>query len=206
MNEKEIQEFLKRYGTPAIRREKHITSRRYNLIAFRNTESGKETLATIEYLTMKQAREIKAEYLREDNIFCDIIEDVTEDRSGKEIVFHPHQEIPIVVGKTHFNTPEATHLIIERDRRNNRKKASFRNRMNKGSSGKTIRYTGSHTDPKSPLYPMYLDNVERRGFTVIDKVTNQKFKGLQEEISQLIFELFKSGRNKNDLDISFNGV
>jgi hypothetical protein len=207
MTEQEIADLIRKYGSPAIRRERTITSRRYNLVVFRNSEAGKEIVETIEYLTRKQASELKAAYLREDNLFCDIVEDVTIDRDGKELTFPPRNEVPVVKGLGGFNTPEATKLIIERDRRNNRNKASFARKAKKVTNGKTIRYTNSFTDPKSPLYPMYLDNVKRKGFTVRNKITGMIFRGLQNEVTEYIVELAKSGVNiKTDLDISFNGV
>lgn len=206
MTEKEIADLIKNYGTYAIRREKTITSRRYNLVVFKNGEQGKEILETIEYLTRTQAKELKAAYLREDNLFCDIIEDVTKDRDGKELTFPVRDTVPEVKGLGGFATPEATKLVVERDRRNNRNKASFARKANKVKGGKTIRYTNTISDPRSPHYQIYLDNVKRRGFTIVNHKWHEKFIGMQEEVSAYLLDFFKNGGSKTDLDISFNGV
>ncbi len=188
-------------------RDRVIGSRRYNLVVFAKENGEKKIIETIEYLTMRQARELKKEYREEDGYRCDIIEDVTTDRNGNEIVFTEKVEPPIVKGIGGFNTPEATKRIIERDRRNNRSKASFARKERKVKSGKTIRYENAWNHPASTLYPMYLDNVKRRGFTVIVKPLHQKFVGLQEEVAEFIYSLLKTGNyTKNDLDIRFNGV
>jgi len=195
-------------ATPDFGRERMITSRRYNLEVFRMVNGEKKVIETMEYLTLRQARELKAEYLRENNLYSDIIEDVTTDRDGNELTFPARNFVPEVKGIGGFGTPEATQRIIDRQRMAARKKASFIKKANrvKNGSSELIRYTGSFSDPKSPLYPMYLDNVKRRGFTVINKVTREKFIGLQAEVAEYIFSLLKSGFSKNDLDISFNGV
>jgi len=207
MTPEELAKVLEK-ATPDFGRERMITSRRYNLEVFRMVNGEKKVIETMEYLTLRQARELKAEYLRENNLYSDIIEDVTTDRDGNELTFPARNLVPEVKGIGGFGTPEATERIIERQRAAARKKASFIKKANHVKNGSTelIRYTGSFSDPKSPLYPMYLDNVKRRGFTVINKVTREKFIGLQAEVAEYIFSLLKSGLSKNDLDISFNGV
>lgn len=206
MNDKEIQEFLAKYGSPAIERDRPIGSRRYNLIAWRYENGERKEVGVTEYLTKRQANEFKAEYLKE-GIFCDIIEDVSTDRNGKEIQFTEKPEHPVVVGRTQFDTPAATKLIIERDRRNNRKKASFRNALvkkNKGLEG-LVRYTGSWADKDSSLHGMYIDNLKRRGYTVIDRRTHTKFIGLLNEVRAYLMELLNSGYSKDELEIIYTG-
>lgn len=212
MTPEEIAKLIKN-ADPAIVRDRPVGSRRYNLIVFRNTEQGKQIVETIEYLTRKQAQELKAEYLREDSLRCDIIEDVTTDRNGKEIVFTEKPEPTFVVGVNKYGNPHtpgtatATKLITEKQRRAARSKASFVKKLPKSKvSGKTIRYTNSWTDPKSPLYPMYIDNVKRRGFTVVNKMLHEKFMGMQEEVNEYIRNFLNTGGKMNELDISFNGV
>lgn len=209
MTPEEIEKLVKN-GTPAIVRDRPIGSRRYNLIVFKNTDEGKKVIETIEYLTLKTARELKAEYLREDNLRCDIVEDVTTDRNGNEISFTEKPEPAIVCGKTNFNTPAATKNIIERDRRARRNKAPFvrQSRKVKIEKNKSHRMPWENTwqDKDSPLHKEYMENVKRSGYTVTDKITGTKFAGLQREVSEYIYYLLSGGRNKNDLDIRFNGV
>lgn len=207
MDKEKVQALIDKFGETQIVRDRAITTRRYNLEVFEMIDGEKKVIETIEYLTIRQARELKKEYREEDGYKCDIVEDVTTDRNYNEIVFTEKQEPAIVCGKTEFDTPAATQRIIERDRRKVRGSAAFRNRMPKAKSGKTIRYTDSFTDPKSPLYPMYIDNVKRNGYTVINKVDHTKFIGLAHEVAEYLYNLLKSGAiTKNDLDIRFNGV
>lgn len=203
MNEQEVQEFLKKYGSPSVKRERVILSRRYNLVA---KKDGK-VVETIEYLTMRQCRELKAEY-HKDGMQCDIIEDVTTDRNGEEIVFHPRNPSPEVFGKCNFDTPAATELRIERDRQSTRTKAWFRNaQTNKKRQGTLYRYSNPWEDPKSSLYPLYLEAIKTKGYTVKDKITDRViFIGLMKETTDFLLDAFKAGFDKNDLDISFNGV
>lgn len=203
MDAKEFDALLKKHGTPAIVKERHITSRRYNLVV----KKDGEVVETVEYLTMRQARELKSEYLK-DGKRCDIIEDVTTDRNGDEIVFHPRNPVPEVMGKCNFLTPTATKMRIERDRNSTRAKAWFRNAQTNKKGGKEIKLAGpSWTDPKSSLYPAYQDAIKRKGYTIKDKETGRViFIGLMKETTEFLVDLFKTGVTKNDLDILFNGA
>lgn len=188
-------------------RDRVIGSRRYNLVVFRMVEGKKETIDTIEYLTRKQANELKIAYRKEDSLMCDIIEDITTDRNGNEIIFTEKADLPIVKGLGGFNSPAATRAIIERDRKKERSRSSFSRKQNPPKKSKTITYHNAWMHPASSMRKMYLAAVKRNGFTVVNKVTQQKFIGLREEVAEYVFSLLKSGNyTKNDLDIRFNGV
>lgn len=208
---------------PDFGRERMITSRRYNLVIFKMRDGEKEILETIEYLTLRQARELKAEYLSEDNLYSDIIEDITTDRDGNELTFPARNSVPEVKGLGGFGTPEATERIIERQRNARRNKASFKIAASRAESKqnrkenlyepedvaavKKILSRAPGYNENSELHEMYLDNVKRNGYTLIDKHYGRVYQGMQNEICDAILFLIEIGRNvKNELDISFNGV
>lgn len=187
-------------------RDRVIGSRRFDLVVWRMENGEKVVVETIEYLTRRQANDLRSAYLSEDSLRSDIIECVTTDRNGNEIIFTEKPEPTIVCGRTEFGTPAATNAIIERDRKRERSRSSFVRKANKVKAGKEIRRTNNFRDPLNPAHEIWLDGVKRNGFTIINKVMNETFLGSQSEAAEYIFDFLKSGGRKIDLDIRFNGV
>jgi|ERR1041385_7215093 hypothetical protein len=223
MNEEEINQLVALAEPVKSRAERIIKNRHYDVVVFKMVGDEKKIYWTHEYLTMRQARELKKDYLAEKNLFCDIIESVTVVGNGNELTFPERNPVPEIKGKGGFNTPTATDRIIERQRRAQRNKASFKNAhakavlksINKMSRAernslameKMILQRAVGYDPKSSLHEMYVDNVKRNGYTVKDKITGREYQGLQNEIRDVILYLVNLGRKiKIDIDISFNGV
>lgn len=197
MTPEQMEQFKAEFGVFSNRKPKPISSRRYNLIV----RKEQEEVETIEYLTMRQARELKAEYNAE-GFSCDIIEDVSLDENGNEITFTPKMEIPEVKGLGGFGTPEATQRKIENDRA----KANSHKARPKASNSKVTIVLNGYRNPKSNLYPMYVEAIRRRGYQVRDKFTGKiLMTGLQNETAKFLFEKTRTGYSIKDFDIRYIG-
>ena len=200
----EMAAFLAKYGISETARRRPIKSRYYNLIIRKDGE----IVETVEYVAANQIKSLKAFY-HEQGFSVDAIEDVTVLENEKELVSETfgtnHIDPSIIKGVGGFGTPEATKSVIERDRNKQRARAAKRDGR---PNGKTIRYTNSYSDPKSPLYRMYVRALRKNGFEVKNKVTGEViFQGFQKETAEFVFDLITNQKiNKSDLDIRFMGA
>lgn len=181
------------------RKSRQIVSRHYNLIV----RKGEEVVEVAEYLTLSQARNLKAEY-KADGYSCDIIEDVSIDQNGKEITFTPRKpkevETRPAIG---MGTPEATKSKVERDRKR------MQERRKRPTLGRAIetRVTNGWRNPASSLHSMWKEMMRREGFEVFEKRVDgsngmRVFRGNQKETVQFIR---KNKYNLNSLNIVYVG-
>jgi hypothetical protein len=178
--------------------DNRIKSRRYNLRVDGNIVE--------EFLSPRMANILAAEY-RAEGFAVDKIEVFTV-TNGMEIVAENLDgwiiENPRKIERKQFITPAATDKKVEQDRVQNRaKNALIASKKNANTS--YTRYKSYGRDRNSSLREMYLDNLRRNGFRVINLQTNQVWIGTQAEISKRIFEFVNTGGKKSDLDIKFIG-